>query len=141
MNSTELGALQSYLQKIKYGGVFITIVNEVADSLKYNAAVYYNPMLIDGNGVDIVSGKETVKDAISAFLKNSEFNGEFSPQALQDAIQKVVGVVYITPTLIQVKADAAASYEAVETYYIPASGYLRFIGTTHLNLNFIAYAN
>jgi hypothetical protein len=141
LNSTELAALQSYIQKIKYGGVFISIVNEEADSLIYTASIHYKPMLLDSNGVNISSGVETVKQAINNYLKTLEFNGEFSPQSLQDAIQKVEGVVYVTPTTVQVKASVAAAYEPVETYYIPASGYLRFLTPTNLTLHFIPYAN
>ncbi|MCX6210863.1 MAG: hypothetical protein NTZ59_15495 [Bacteroidetes bacterium] len=141
LTTPQLAALQAYIQKIKYGGVFITVVNEVADSLKYTATVYYNPMLIDNNGVEISTGVTTTKNAIDTHLKSLEFNGVFSPQALQDSLQKVNGVVFITPSLIQVKADAAAAYENVETYYVPASGYLRFINPTHLTLNFLPYVN
>lgn len=141
LDSGELAALQAYVAKIKYGGVFISIINEVADSLKLNITINYFPMILDSNGVDIVSGIETVKNGIYDHLKNIDFDGQFSPQALVDSLQKIEGVKYATPTLVQVKADAGASYENVTVYYNAASGYLRFINPTHLNITYIPYAN
>lgn len=141
LSNAQLLALQAYIQKIKYGGVFISLVNETADSIKFSATIFYNPMLIDGNGVDNLSGVAIVKNAIENHLRTLSFNGVFSTQALIDDLQKVEGVVYATPSLVEVKSSVAAAYEEVETYYIPASGYLRFVSPTHLNLTFIPYAN
>jgi len=141
LSSGELAALQAYVAKIKYGGVFISIINETADSLKLNITINYLPMILDSNGINILSGVETVKEAINSYLKNIDFDGQFSPQDLVDTLQKVDGVKYATPSLVQVKADAGASYEDVEVYYNPAAGYLRFINTTHLNITYVPYAN
>lgn len=141
LSSGELAALQAYVAKIKYGGVFISIINEPADSLKLNITINYLPMILDSNGINISSGFETVKIAIDTYLKNIDFDGQFAPQDLVDALQKVEGVNYATPSLVQVKADAGASYENVEVYYNPAAGYLRFINPTHLNITYVPYAN
>lgn len=140
LGNTQLAALQAYTRRFKDAGVFVSYVNEPADSLKLNASIYYSPIVMDDTGVNISSGEETVKNAIDFYLKNLTFNGVFSLQKLTDELQKVEGVNYIDLTLVQVKSNVAASYQDVEVYYIPASGYLRFINATDLNLTFIPYA-
>lgn len=139
--SPELAALQAYTRKFKDAGVFVSYVNEPADSLKLNASIYYSPIVMDDTGVNISSGEETVKNAIDFYLKNLTFNGEFSLQKLTDELQKVEGVKYIDLNIVQVKSSVASAYQNVDVYYLPASGYLRFIAPTDLNLSYIPYAN
>ncbi len=141
LSNTELAALQSYMHKIKDAGVFLTFVNEAADSLLANISIQYNAMILDENGVDILSGIETVKNAVKDYLKSLPFNGEFSLQALVDVLQKVDGVVYANLKSIRVKATISSIYQDVTTYYIPASGYLRIINNSDLVLNYTPYAH
>jgi len=141
LDNTELAALQAYTRRFKDAGVFVSFVNESADSLKLNANIHYSPIVLDNAGVNISTGVETVKNAIDFYLKNLTFNGEFSLQKLTDELQKVDGVKYVDLTNVEVKSTVAASYQNVDVYYIPASGYLRFLVPTDLNLTFVPYAN
>lgn len=142
LNNGEFAALIAYLKVVMDAGVFYTVINEDADSLKLNATVYVNPMLINGIGVSISSGKPEIENTLIAYLNNLPFNGVFSLQDLIDAMQKVNGVRFFNPTLTKVKSDASSTYQDVEVLYYPASGYLRFINqSVDLNLNIIPYAD
>lgn len=145
LSDSQLAGLQEYMEDDKLGqkdaGVFITFVNEDADSLKLSLDVYINPALIDSTGIHIVSGTATTKAAIKNFLKNLAFNGVFTPQDLVDALQLVEGVELIKIVVCQVKADGGSSYQTVDVKYLPNSGYLRIIDDADLTLNFIANGN
>lgn len=137
----ELAALQSYMQRVKDAGVFVSIVNDAADMLFVGATVSYYPMILNSVGVNILTGVNTVQLAIDNYLKSIEFDGEFSIQDLTDAVQKVNGVKYFTPFAVNAGAVGAGSYEHVGQSYRPASGYLKFYNTNDLYLDFQPYAN
>lgn len=140
LSNVELAALQAYVGVIKDAGVFTTFINQAADSLKLSLEMHVNPMVIDANGVNILTGVKTVEAAILNHLKNLPFNGVFATQTLIDELQKVSGVVYVKVNLIQVKPDGFTNHENVVVYYIPASGYLRIVQPADLSLTFTPYS-
>ena len=144
LNTTELNALRSYMEHPTYGqkdaGVFLTFISDPADSLKLGLEIYFNPTILDENGVENSSGKQVVKEAIKTHLKNLPFNGVFALQTLVDILQMVSGVIYVKINSVQVKADGATSYSTIDVYYIPNSGYLRLINDSDLTLTFTADA-
>ncbi len=136
LTNTEITAFSAYMKQIKDAGVFLTIISQAADSLKLHAGIVYNPQVLDANGVSIIDGSTPVVDAINNYLKNLPFNGVFAPQDLTDAVQKVDGVIYFTPTYIGVSSDGGTTYNPIAVKYIPASGYVRFINPTDLVLTY-----
>ena len=136
LTNTEVTAFTAYMKQIKDAGVFLSIISTSADSLKLNAGIVYNPQVLDSNGVSISDGSTPVVDAINAYLKNLPFNGVFAPQDLTDAVQKVDGVIYFTPSYIGVSSDGGATYNPIAVKYIPASGYVRFVNPTDLVLTY-----
>lgn len=140
LSSVELAALQAYVGVIKDAGVFTTFINQAADSLKLSLELFTNPMVIDGNGLNISLAIKTVEVAILNYLKNLPFNGVFATQSLIDELQKVAGVIYVKVNLIQVKPNGFTNYENVVVYYIPASGYLRIVQPNDLSLTFTPYS-
>jgi hypothetical protein len=139
LSNTELMALLAYLKRVMDAGVFYAVINEAADSIKFSADVYYNPMLIDANGISIFDGTPVVKNTIKNYLKQLPYNGKYSLQKQVDELQKIDGVEDVKLNLITVKSAVGASYETVEVFYLPISGYLRILNeVTDLTLNFIA---
>ena len=136
LTNTEVTAFTAYMKQIKDAGVFLSIISTSADSLKLNAGIVYNPQVLDSNGVSISDGSTPVVDAINTYLKNLPFNGVFAPQDLTDAVQKVDGVIYFTPSYIGVSSDGGATYNPIAVKYIPASGYVRFVNPTDLVLTY-----
>lgn len=142
LSNEELTALQIYLGKIMYAGVGFSLINIEADSIRLQQIqIYYNPMILSDNGVQLASGVEVVESTIKSHLKSIDFNGIFSLQTLQDSLQKVNGVVLVNVGYVYVKSTYASVYTFVPTYCIPASGYFKIYEIGDLNISFLPYAN
>lgn len=121
-------AFDYYMSEVRDAGVRLTIINYLPDLLKLDITIKRDPLVLDANGVNILSVKEPVKDAIKAFMKELPFNGELSLQALTDKIQGVPGVLDLSintaqTTWIDAEADAYGNYEFIYMSKIPVSGY------------------
>ena len=141
LTTPELNALRFYFKRVKDAGVklgangeFITSGN--ADLLKLTLRIKYNPLVLNGTGGRIDGVTATpVKDAIKRYLENLPFNGVFSVDKMEDAIQDVEGVDEVAVDLVQTKYGALA-FTSVDMNYTPDSGYLRMedadFNTTYL---------
>lgn len=136
---TELNAFKDYMKEVKDAGVKLEITSTVADQLKLQMDIYYNPQILNSLGGRLDGTvAEPVQDAIKNYLKNLPFNGVFLLQNLIDELQKVEGVVIAH--LINAEAQyGLLSFSAFAVQYVPDSGYLR-IENNNLILNFISYS-
>ena len=135
--------LETYLNKIKDGGVFIDVIRRDPDILKINIDLYYDPMILNSLGARIDGTATTpVLDAVKTYLQNlnSSFNARFLPTELVDAMQAVSGVKIPVLTLCQWK-DGTGLYNDVGAFKQPFSGFFTTIGDDgdQLNINYIAY--
>ncbi len=130
--NNELLAFHTYMNRLKPAGMPIVFVNEPADELSLNMVVYYNP--IKHTNADNVL--QTVKDAITAYLQDIDFNGVFTTTALVDALQKVDGLDIIEVLDVQAR-HGQNNFELIElsTRYQPESGYLQLAGDEHVTIN------
>jgi hypothetical protein len=138
ITTPQKAALEAYIARFKYAGVYVSVVNENADSLKLHYRVFYDPLILDANGKRLDGTNDTpVQDAIKNYLINGiEFNGYFINAKCTDEIQNVEGVTI--PTLVQAQARyGVLPYGAFADYYQPFAGYLRIINPSDLNLEFI----
>jgi hypothetical protein len=140
----ELAGLKSYMEDDQLGqkdaGVFLNFINDNADELLLKYDVYVNPSVIDDTGVHILSGVKTVEVAINNFLESLEFNGVFATQNLEIEIRKnVEGVELMKLRLCQVRAAGESLWNTLDVQYLPNSGYLKFINTNDLELNYLPY--
>ncbi len=92
VTSEQQTAFEHYLAEIKDAGVRTTVINYLPDRLKLHIRIVRDMLVLDGNGMEITTGKYPVNDAIQQFMKELPFNGELSLQALVDKIQAVKGV-------------------------------------------------
>ena len=114
-------AFKGYIAEIKDAGVR-------ADKLVLNLDVYYDPLILDSNGMDILSAKLPVKETIEIYLKNLPFNGELIVAHLVDALQAVNGVKIphlkeVTTAWIDPNTRGYGSFENINVSQIPYSGY------------------
>ena len=119
-------AFSAYINEIKYAGVYVTILNSPPDVLKLAIRIIRNPLILNEEGMDVNSGKHTVKEAIKEYLKRLPFNGELSLQALTDAIQRVNGVKDVSIDNAQTKwleGTIWGNFQEVNISRIPESGY------------------
>ncbi len=125
----ELEACESYINRIKPVGTYISINTYSADNLKLGLRIYYNAQYSQ-------SLIETqINDKISGYLSEIIFNGSLSETELTDELQQIEGVV--NPVFIsgEAKASFEPTYNLFEDYYQAVSGYFEL---TELNLEFIA---
>lgn len=133
-------AFAKYIEEIAPAGDHVTIINYLPDMLKFGFKIRYDPMVLLADGMNIITARYPVVEAIEIFLRNLPFNGELSVQKLEQAILSVDGVVDLQTTLMQTKwIDPASSgygfYQPVNMYVIPASG--RFKVENFNDLNFV----
>lgn len=134
----QLAAFTTYMELVRDAGVPLLIYNRVADLLRTEVDVYYNPLLLDasGNRLDGLTGKP-VEDEARSYLLQLPFNGEFSNATFIDTIQNAYGVsnrnVFLKSMLRGLPGGAFAS---IPNSFIPEAGYANF---DVLKINYIAH--
>lgn len=125
---TQRTALEEYLSEIKYAGVKLNVVNNPADRLLLNMAVYRDVLVLDADGNSILRGGKPLEDAINGYMKNLPFDGELVLNDLIEKLRQVDGVNNVHIVVAQ-----SSTYDAVISQYlnyvpinvktIPAAGY------------------
>jgi hypothetical protein len=122
LDTDELTAFETYINRLKPAGVPVTVVNRSADLLALDMAVYYDPLVFTE-----ASALQKVKDTVTAYLQGIEFNGEFTVMAMVDRLQSVTGIDIVEVKGVRAKHEGYG-YKDVEYYngypYVPESGYL-----------------
>ncbi|MDD4395692.1 MAG: hypothetical protein PHQ33_07390 [Bacteroidales bacterium] len=123
LDEIQLEAFTQYMNRIKPAGIPISVINSDSDRLTLNIQIYYNPLVLNGNGELIVdTAVKPVENAIRNYLNSIEFNGEFISMKLIDAIQAVDGVD-IAELVEATQQHANYAPETINTRYAPYSGY------------------
>lgn len=138
ITQAESDAFTAYIQEVKDAGVRLTIINYLPDRLYLDMDVYYDPLVLDGEGNSIVSGGKPVEDAVKAYMKELPFNGQLVIAHLVDWLQKVPGVEIPHVNLVQTSwIDANENdYGAVQPVTvkkIPVSGYFKVVDFDSVN--------
>ena len=136
--SDQLAGLNAYFKEVKDAGVKLQIINRNADHFKASLVVYYDPMVLNSTGIHAITGSESVRDAVVAFIASLPFNGEYRNNAFIDALQGLDGVVMAELVSAQTSTDGLA-YIDVDGYCTPDSGYMKIYEPTDLQINYIAY--
>lgn len=136
-NSGELGpastpvveALNSYFNDqtigIKPAGVHLVITSTVPDLLKLGVRIIRNPQVLSATGEQLSApGTFPVEDSINNYVQYLPFNGEFNITALEDAIQKVDGVIDVEIDLAQSKYGGFP-YQDIDLKYLADAGYMK----------------
>lgn len=125
LSASEETAFITYMNRIKFAGTNLLVTNINADDLKLYIKIFYDPLVIDGNGVLISDGStRPIDDAINGYIQNLPFDGTFNLTQFVDAMQQATGV--IDPQLVSVEAKQGSTpYSATGQNYIADAGYLR----------------
>jgi hypothetical protein len=86
LSTDQYNRANAYLQKITPPGIISNLISPVADRIKYDIEIFYNPLF------DYTTVQAAVKTAIEDYFKNLNFDGEITRNAFIDAIQAVEGV-------------------------------------------------
>ena len=131
-------AFQIYMQTIKDAGVPLHFYNRAADLIKVSVNVYYNPMLLDNNGLRTDGSSHPLSDAANNYLLTMGFDGQFINAAFIDALQNSYGVSRRKVDLLGVqRKDMSGVWQNVSSSFIPDAGYCVF-DTDGLTINYIA---
>jgi len=122
LDTDELTAFETYINRLKPAGVPVTVVNRNADLLALDMVVYYDPLVYTE-----ASALQKVKDTVTAYLQGIEFNGEFTVMEMVDRMQSEAGIDIVEVQGVRVKHQGY-NYKNVEYGggypYIPDSGYM-----------------
>lgn len=123
-------SFDTYLNEIKDAGVRITTINYLPDILQLQMKIYRDPLVIDENGMSILTGEKPVEKAIENYLKKLPFDGELVLAHLVDELQKVEGVKIPHITLAESKwidagTNGYGNFQPIEVKTIPVSGYFK----------------
>lgn len=134
LSASEMTAFVNYIQKTQDAGVNFDFVSRDADQLKLTVDIYYNPLILDGEGRRLDgNGDTTVQDAINDYLQNLTFDGEFTLTQLTDALQAVEGVDVPRITGAECKWGDF-DWEVIVNKYNPEAGWLKIYNETDLTL-------
>jgi hypothetical protein len=136
LGTTELAAFQFYMKQVKDAGVKLNITTSVADNLKNDITIIYNPLVLNASG-ERINGTDPlpVQNAIRSFLKNLPFNGVFSIQKLEAKLLEIDGVTDLKINSISARYGLLP-FANVNISYTPDSGYLRILDAD-LTINFL----
>ncbi|HCM34127.1 hypothetical protein [Chryseobacterium sp.] len=122
-------AFTGFIERAQAAGDNIKVVNFLPDILKINFKICYDPLIILADGTRITDGKYPVQDAIIAFLKNLQYNGELSVQRLEASILNVEGVNDLQNLQVQSKwivpGIGYGDFQPITISKIPESGYFK----------------
>jgi hypothetical protein len=124
------GQLAAYLGEIKDAGVRINLVNMNPDTFNCEVDIYYDALLLPENV------QAVCRDAITNYVENLPFNGEYTNMALVDALQTVEGVRIVEFKGASTKVDGESTLTEINARYTPAAGYFQ---TGELTINMKVY--
>ena len=112
-------SLKAYIAEIKDAGVRTALVNMAPDTFNCEVDVYYNGMLQP----EAVSAN--CKTAITEYIENLPFNGEYTNMALIDGLQAVEGVKVVEMKRSTSKAANESTLTEIDARITPAAGYFK----------------
>jgi hypothetical protein len=119
-------AFVKFIKEKQAAGDNIVVVNYLPDILELKFKIAYNTLILQPDGMSILTGKYPVQDTIKDFMKNLPFNGELSVQRLREAIKATEGV----NDLLEIKVASKwivpgvgyGQFQPIEISRIPKSG-------------------
>jgi hypothetical protein len=139
LTGTQIASFYAYLSEIKWAGVKINIINNPADKLVLNMAIYRDVLVLDENGNSIVSGGKPVETAIKAYMKALSFDGELVLNDLIEILRAVDGVnnahiIEATYSSYDGVTGTFLDFVPINVKTIPVSGYFEIE-----NFNTVSY--
>lgn len=112
-------------------GVKITIISEDADELRFASQVFYDPQVLDSNGILLSDGAtKPVEVAVTNYIQQIPFDSKFRISGLIDAIQAAQGVINVVATNCDAKTATQSWSASVDVInetgkqYVARAGYL-----------------
>lgn len=132
LDDTQITSFTRYLNEIKYAGVKINVVNNPADKLILNMAIYRDVLVIDENGNSILNGGKPVETAIKNYMKSLPFDGELVINDLIEKLRAVNGVINAhiisaNSSYYDVLSSEYVEFTPINVKTIPVAGYFEIV--------------
>lgn len=124
------GQLWAYLCEVKDAGVRVNLVNQTADTFNCEVDIYFDAMLLSENV------EAACHTAITSYIENLPFNGEYTNMALVDRLQAIDGVRIVEMRGSDTMVNGESTPTEINARYVPASGYFT---AGNIKLNMYAY--
>lgn len=121
------GQLWAYICEVKDAGVRVNLVNQTADTFNCEADIYFDAMLLPENV------ETACREAITGYIENLPFNGEYTNMALVNCLQAVDGVRIVELNGAETMVRGESTPTKINARYTPASGYFK-AGNIKLNM-------
>lgn len=128
LTADELRNFTGYVESIKFAGMETVVISRTADAIRYELAVYYDPV------VPATTVRDTVQAQIDAFRTSLDFNSMFYRQRLVDAIMSVDGVVTADLQSVERKGTDMEDFKPVGIAEELDAGYFDYAEGCVLNL-------
>lgn len=139
LNDNAVDAITEYFDRIGAAGDNLEITSGTPDRLKMRWRIWYDPLLLDSSG-NRLDGQDSdvVRKAIKSYLAEGlKFSGVYSLTYHTDWVQQVEGIV--VPEIVEAAATyGTQSFMAINQFYEPDAGWLRFNEETDLIIEYIA---
>jgi hypothetical protein len=119
LDNTEITALISYVQKVRFAGTRFQVFSNNGDVLVLGMMVYYDPI----RPLSIL--QPLVEAAINGYIQNLDFNGELLLSKITDAVQAIDGVDDVVLHGAQSKFSANDAYTPISRKRIAVGGYFK----------------
>lgn len=128
LTETQKTSFLAYMDEIKYAGVKINVINNLADILQINLKVFRDPLVLDENGNSILNGGKPLETAINQYLKNLPFDGELILNDFIEKLREVSGIINVhiisaNSKYYDVVTEDYTAFVGIEIKTIPQSGY------------------
>ena len=132
LTPTQITSFGFYMGEVAYAGVKVNIVNNPADKLQLTLSVYRNPLVIDENGNNILTGGKSVEVALKQYIKNLPFDGELVINDMIDYLRDIPGVenVHVISAQSSYKDLVTGLYTplvTIDVKTIPVAGYFEIL--------------
>lgn len=130
IDEDDIDAVREYVSIIKAAGVPYTVINYPADKLVLKLRIFRDPLIINSQGMDRNTGKESVKDALKEYMKELPFDGTLVLQDLCNKLESVEGVRiaqldYALTAWLNAETENYGEYLAIDVRKTPESGYFK----------------
>jgi len=113
----ELDPFTYYMQRLRFAGVSLEVINRPPDQVKVELSVFY-----DGT-IPLAEIKDRVETALANFLASIPFDARLYKSKLIDALQATPGVNDAEVLGLYARQDGSATWLSVPRVYSSVSGY------------------
>lgn len=96
LSPDELAAFKAYMAVVKFAGTIVNAYSFEPDQLSLKLHIWRDPQVLAPNLLTLVEQRNTIQEAVEAYLDGIVYGGVLNKTRLIDAVQAVPGVTDVT---------------------------------------------